>query len=248
MKLDTFNLKKFSKQIILKKVGIDGQRKIFKAKVLIIGVGGLGCPIILYLANSGVGNLGIIDDDKIDLSNLNRQILFTRNDIGKFKVDVAKKKIKEIDKKINVKIFKKKINKSNIKNIFRNYDIICDGTDNFTSRYLINDNCLKMGKILISGAVNKFEGHLYKFNFKKKTSCYRCFMPDAPLNNEDGCGAQGIIPPVAGLIGSLQAFEVIKAILDTKPDLSSNILIFDGLKNKIRTIKLPINKQCINKC
>ena len=109
MKLDTFNLKKFSKQIILKKVGIDGQRKIFKAKVLIVGVGGLGCPIILYLANSGVGNLGIIDDDKIDLSNLNRQILFTRNDIGKFKVDVAKKKIKEIDKKINVKIFKKKL-------------------------------------------------------------------------------------------------------------------------------------------
>ena len=146
MKLDTFNLKKFSKQIILKKVGIDGQRKIFKAKVLIVGVGGLGCPIILYLANSGVGNLGIIDDDKIDLSNLNRQILFTRNDIGKFKVDVAKKKIKEIDKKNNLKIFKKKINKSNFKNIFRNYDIICDGTDNFTSRYLINDNCLKMGK------------------------------------------------------------------------------------------------------
>ena len=165
---------------------------------MIVGVGGLGCPMIFYLTNSGVGNLGIIDDDKIDLSNLNRQILFTRNDIGKFKVDVAKKKIKEIDKKINVKIFKKKINKSNIKNIFRNYDIICDGTDNFTSRYLINDNCLKMGKILISGAVNKFEGHLYKFNFKKKTPCYRCFMPDDPLNNEDGCGAQGIIPPVAG--------------------------------------------------
>ena len=248
MKLDTFNLKKFSKQIILKKVGIEGQRKIFKAKVLIVGVGGLGCPMIYYLANSGVGNLGIIDNDKIDLSNLNRQILFTRNDIGKFKVDVAKKKIKGIDKKINVKIFKKRINIDNVKSIFSNYDIICDGPDNFSSRYLINDNCLKMKKILISGAINKFEGHLYKFNFKKRTPCYRCFIPNSPLANDESCGAEGIIPPIAGLIGSLQAFEVIKTILDIKPDLSSNIIIFDGIKNNMRTIKLPINKKCINKC
>ena len=143
MRLTNKALNRFSKQIILKNIGISGQKKIFSAKVLVIGAGGLGCPLILYLANSGVGNIGIVDDDKVDLTNLNRQILFTNDDLGKFKVVQAKKVIKKINKDIKVTIFKKKITKNNIANTIKKFDIICDGTDNFNSRFLINDYCKK---------------------------------------------------------------------------------------------------------
>ena len=171
---------KYYKQLILKKIGIAGQKKIFKAKVLVIGAGGLGCPLILYLAYSGIGNLGIADYDKVELSNLSRQILFTKKDIGKFKVLISKSIVKKINKKINVQIFKKKIDKKNIEKIAKNYQIICDGTDNFSSRFLINDYCMKNKKILISSAINKFDGQLFVFNFRKKTPCFRCFMPESP--------------------------------------------------------------------
>ena len=144
-------------------------------------MGGLGCPLLSYLAASGVGTIGIVDHDKVELGNLNRQTLFTTSDIGKFKVNQAKYKIAKINRKINVETFKKKISFKNIKSIFKNFDIICDGTDNYETRYLINDQCKKSKKILISAAISKYAGHLYKFNFKKKGSCYRCFMPENPL-------------------------------------------------------------------
>jgi molybdopterin-synthase adenylyltransferase len=248
MKLTKSDLKRFSKQIILKKVGIIGQKKIFNAKVLVVGAGGIGCPLLLYLANSGVGHIGIIDDDKIEISNLNRQILFTKKDLGFYKVDLVKKSIKKINNKIKVRIFKEKLNKKNILKIFKEFDIICDGTDNFYSRYLINDYCLKMKKILISAAISKFDGHLFKFDFKKRnTPCFRCFMPEAPTL-ENNCDEEGIISPLAGVIGSLQAMEVIKTILNIKNDLSRKILIFDALKSDFRTVKLLKNYKCINKC
>ena len=171
MQLGFDNFKRFEKQIVLKKIGINGQKKILNSKVLIIGVGGLGCPLLTYLAASGVGKIGIVDPDKVEMSNLNRQTLFTSSDIGKYKVDQAKKRINKVNNKIKIKIFKKKINSNNIKSIVNDFDIICDGTDNFKTRYIINDECKKMKKILISAAISKFDGHLYKFNFKKKTSC-----------------------------------------------------------------------------
>jgi molybdopterin/thiamine biosynthesis adenylyltransferase len=143
MKITNNELRRFSKQIILKEIGIIGQKKIFSSKVLIIGAGGLGCPLIMYLANSGVGHIGVADNDKINLSNLNRQILFTTKDIGKFKVDVAGKAIKNINKKIKIAIYKKNLTKKNIKSILSKFDIICDCTDNFETRYLINDYCLQ---------------------------------------------------------------------------------------------------------
>ena len=150
MRANKNDLKRFSKQIILKKIGVVGQKRIFSAKVLVVGVGGLGCPLILYLANSGVGNIGIIDNDKVEESNLNRQILFTQKDIGKFKVLQAKKVIKNINKNIKVSVYKSKIDKNNITSIIKKFDIICDGTDNFKTRYLINDFCLRYKKKLIS--------------------------------------------------------------------------------------------------
>ena len=153
MNLDLKQFKRFERQIVLKKVGISGQKKIFKSRVLIIGIGGLGCPLITYLAASGVGTIGIVDQDKIELSNLNRQTLFVAKDIGKFKVTQAKKYIKKVNNKIKIETFKLKVSLSNIKSIIKNYDIICDGTDNFETRYIINDECKKNKKILISAAV-----------------------------------------------------------------------------------------------
>ena len=141
MKLDIKDYERFKKQISLKKIGLTGQNKIKKAKVLIIGMGGLGCPLLAYLASSGVCNIGIVDHDKVELSNLNRQILFNTSDVGKFKVDQAKSKINKIYKKIKIKTFKIKISYKNIKTIIKNFNIICDGTDNFNTRYLINDYC-----------------------------------------------------------------------------------------------------------
>ena len=173
--------KRFEKQIILKKVGIAAQDKIKKAKVLIIGIGGLGCPLLTYLASSGINNIGIVDHDKVELGNLNRQILFNTSDLGKYKVLQAKSKVNKIYKKIKIKTFKKKISTKNINSILKDYSIICDGTDNFETRYLINDYCKSKKKILISGAISKFDGHLFKFNFKKKIPCFRCFMPSYRL-------------------------------------------------------------------
>ncbi len=247
MKLDMKDYERFEKQIILKKIGLVGQKKIKNAKVLIVGMGGLGCPLLSYLASSGVCNIGIVDYDKVELSNLNRQILFNASDVGKFKVDQAKSKINKIYKKIKIKTFKIKISKKNIGPIIRSFDIICDGTDNFNTRYLINDYCKKNNKILISAAISKFDGQLFKFDFKKKGPCFRCFMPEYP-NIENNCDIEGIFSPVAGILGSLQANEVLKTILDLQNDLNNNILVFDSLKMELRKIKISLNSKCLNKC
>ena len=247
MKIDKRDYERFEKQIILKRIGFAGQKKIRKSKVLIIGMGGLGCPLLTYLASSGVCNIGIVDYDKVELSNLNRQILFDSTDVGKFKVNQAKSKIKKVYKKIKIKTFKIKISKKNIESIIKNFDIICDGTDNFDTRYLINDFCKKNKKILISAAISKFDGHLFKYNFKKKGPCLRCFMPDQPLE-ENNCETEGIFAPVAGIIGALQANEVLKTVLGLKNDLNNNILIFNSLSMSLRKIKMSKNLKCSNRC
>ncbi len=247
MSLNFKYFKRFEKQIILKKIGINGQKKILKSKVLIVGIGGLGCPLLTYLASSGVGTIGIVDRDKVELSNLNRQTIFTTKDVGKFKVVQAKNYINKINKKIRIKTFKRNINSSNIKSIIKDFDIICDGSDNYDTRYLINDFCKLSKKILISAAISKFDGHLYKFDFKKKGSCYRCFMPEKPTIEND-CQTEGIFSPVAGVLGSLQANEVLKTILGLKNDLNNQMIIFDAIKTNFRNIKLSYNPNCKNKC
>jgi|TARA_B110000211_G_scaffold37402_1_gene37615 molybdopterin/thiamine biosynthesis adenylyltransferase len=247
MDLNLKDFKRFEKQIILKKIGIYGQKKIKNSKILIIGMGGLGCPLLTYLASAGVGNIGIVDHDKVELNNLNRQTLFNSFDIGKFKVTQAKIKVKKIYNQIKIRVFKTKITNKNIDKILKDYNIICDGTDNYETRYLINDQCKKNKKILISAAISKFDGQLYKFNFKKKGPCFRCFMPEKP-DHENNCGSEGIFSPVAGILGSLQANEVLKTILELKDDLNKNILIFDSLKTSIRKLKINSNLSCFNKC
>ena len=247
MKFTFRDFKKFEKQIILKNIGISGQKKIKNSKILIVGIGGLGCPLLTYLAASGINNIGIVDHDKVELSNLNRQILFNTADLGKYKVFQAKSKINKIYKAIKIRTFNQKVLTTNIKNISKDYDIICDGTDNFNTRYLINDYCKKNKKILISAAISKFDGQLFKFNFKKKGPCFRCFMPEKPIQ-ENNCETEGIFSPVAGILGSLQANEVLKTILGLKDDLDNNFLIFNSLKMTLTKIKINTNPNCLNKC
>jgi len=247
MKISNKDLLRYSKQIILKKVGVAGQKKIFSAKVLIVGVGGLGCPLVLYLANVGIGNIGIVDHDKVDLSNLNRQILFNTKDVGKFKVIQAKKILKKINNKIKINIYKQKIIEKTIKHILNKYDIICDCSDNFSTRYLLNDYCLKNKKILISAAISKFEAHIFHFNFSKSVPCYRCFMPVTP-EIENKCDAEGILPTVAGIAGTLQANEVVKSILNKKNELMGKMIVFNTLNLDFRKIKLTKNSNCILDC
>jgi len=246
MKISNNDLLRYSKQIILKQVGVLGQKKISSTKVLIVGMGGLGCPVGLYLSNLGIKNIGIADYDKVDFSNLNRQILFNTRDIGKLKVIQAKKILQRINKTIKISVYKEKITKKNIQNILNKYDIICDCSDNFITRYLLNDFCLKKKKMLISAAISKFEAHIFNFNFSKKIPCYRCFMPEIP-DEANKCDTDGILPTVAGIAGTLQANEVVKSILK-KNDLVGKMIVFNTLNLDFRKIKLTRNANCIAGC
>ena len=246
MKISNNDLLRYSKQIILKQVGVLGQKKISSTKVLIVGMGGLGCPLALYLSNLGINNIGIADHDKVDFSNLNRQILFNTRDVGKFKVTQAKKFLKKVNKKIKINIYKEMIIEKNIQSILPQYDIICDCSDNFPTRYLLNDFCLKNKKILISAAISKFEAHIFNFNFSKNIPCYRCFMPEIP-KVENKCDTDGILPTVAGIAGTLQANEVVKSILK-KNDLVGKMIVFNTLSLNFRKVILSKNSNCIKSC
>jgi len=241
-------LERYSRQIVLKDVGVIGQKAICNSKVLIVGAGGLGCPISDYLSRAGVGTIGIVDFDKISLSNIHRQSLYDSNDIGKFKVDVLKKKINLINPLIKVKSFNKKITNKNLKNILIKFDIIVDGSDNFKTKFLLNKYSIKYRKILIVGAINKFDGHVFTFDFKnKKTPCLKCFYQSEPSDEILNCQSDGIMGPVAGIIGNIQANEVLKKILKIGKDLNKYILIINLLTLNFKKVSFNKKKKCICK-
>ena len=246
MKITKKQIDRYSRQIILKKVGVTGQKKILNSKVLIIGAGGLGSPVALYLAALGIGNIGIVDKDKVEISNLNRQIIFENKDIKKRKSAIAALKIKKNNPDINVKHYSTNLNKMNIHKIAIKYDFIIDGSDNFRTRFLINDYCLKNKKILVSGAISKFEGQVYTFNFNNKSSpCLRCFMPKMPTNlDTDNCEYDGVLGPLAGIVGSIQAGEIVKEILSIGDRLCGKILIIDALNLSFRKVNLNKRSYC----
>ena len=232
--------------MILKKIGIIGQKKLLKSRVLIVGAGGLGSPISIYLTALGIGKIGIIDYDKVEISNLSRQIIFTNNDINKKKSSTAINRLKKINPNIKFKSFEKRLSDKNIHNIARDFDLIVDGSDNFRTRFLINDYCLLKKKILVSGAISKFEGQIYTFNFsKKKSPCLKCFIPEMPNNPDiDSCEHEGIIGTLGGIVGSIQANEVVKEILQIGESLCGYILIIDALKLTFRKVKLNKRTNC----
>ena len=239
-------IERYSRQIILKNVGPIGQKKIIKSKVLVIGAGGLGCPVIDYLCRAGIGTIGIADHDKVNISNLHRQSFYNLSDVGKFKVNVLKKKIQLINKSINIKIFLKKINENNVKNILKNFDIIVDGSDNFKTKFLLNKYSIKYKKILIVGAISKFDGHVFTFNFKnKKMPCLKCFYQIVPSDDILNCEAEGILGPVAGIVGNIQANEVLKKILNIGKDLKKYILIINLLNLDFRKVSFTKKNDCI---
>ena len=247
--LNKKTIERFSRQIVLKNIGVLGQKKILSSKVLIIGAGGLGSPVAEFLSRAGIGSIGIVDDDKVSLSNLHRQSLYNVSDIGKLKVNVAKNKIKKINPNTQVTIYKIRLNIFNFKKIINNYDYIVDGSDNFTTKFLLNDLCLKFKKTLIVGAISKFDGHIFSFNFKdKKNSCLRCFFQETKISDDLlNCDSEGILGTVAGIVGTIQANEVLKKILNIGVGLDGHILILDLLNLSFRKVKIKKRKNCFCK-
>ena len=249
LKLNKNQIKRFSRQIVLKNIGIIGQKKITSSKVLVVGMGGLGCPVAEFLTRAGIGTLGIIDNDTVDLSNIHRQSLYDTNDLKKAKVKVAQKKLNKINSKTKVIYYKQSLNKNNITRIIKNYDYIVDGSDNFKTKFLINDFCIKFKKFLITGAISKFDGHVFTFNFKnKKNPCLRCFFQEDEISDDLlNCEYEGILGTIAGIVGNLQANEVLKQILSIGKNLNSYILILDLLNLNFRKAKFKKQKMCLCK-
>jgi molybdopterin-synthase adenylyltransferase len=247
MKFSKKQIDRYSRQIILKKIGIVGQKTLLKSSVLIIGAGGLGSPIAIYLAALGIGKIGIVDKDKVEMSNLSRQIIFSTQDIKKAKAKAAINKLKKINSDIKYLSYNKKITRKNINQIAKKFDVLVDGSDNFRTRFLINDYCLKKKKILVSGAISRFDGQVYTFNFsKKKSPCLRCFIPeisDTDLD-VDNCEHEGVLGTVGGIVGSIQANEVVKEILNIGNTLCGYILIIDALKLSFRKVILNKRSKC----
>jgi len=246
-KLSKNQLEKYSRQIILKNIGILGQKKILNSRVLIVGMGGLGCPVAEFLTRSGVGAIGIIDHDLVSLSNVHRQTLYDEKDLGKFKVKIAKRKLNNINSKTIIDTYNFKLDKKKFIKIIKNYDYIVDGTDNFETKFLINDISLKYKKFLVTGAISKFDGHIFTFDFNnKKNPCLRCFYQEETISDDIlNCEYEGILGTIAGIIGTMQANEILKKILNVGNDLNGYILILDLLNLNFRKVKFNKRKKCI---
>ena len=246
LRLNKNQIERFSRQIILKNIGVKGQEKILNSRVLIVGMGGLGCPVAEFLTRAGIGTLGIVDHDIVNLSNLHRQSLYDKNDLGKSKVKVSKKKLRNINSKIKVNTYNFKLNKKKFEKIIKLYDYIIDGTDNFIAKFLINDLSLKYNKFLVTGAISKFDGHIFTFDFKdKKTPCLRSFYQEESISDDIlNCEYEGILGTVAGIVGTIQANEILKKILKIGKNLNGFILVLDLLNLNFRKIKLNKRKRC----
>ena len=244
--LNKSSLIRYSRQIVLKNVGTFGQKKIINSKVLIVGAGGLGCPVADLLARSGVGEIGIMDYDKVSLSNIHRQTLYTAKDVNKFKVDVVKKKLNLINKCIKINTYNRKASEKNLHKVINKYDIIVDGSDNFKTKFLLNKYSLRFKKILIVGAISKFDGHIFTFDFNlKKSPCLKCFYQSEPSDDILNCEADGILGSTANIVGALQVNEVLKKILNIGKDLKSYILILDLLNLNFRKVLFKKRKNCV---
>ena len=237
--LNKSQIERYSRQLVLKNIGAKGQKKILSSRVLIVGVGGLGCPAAENLVRAGVGTIGLIDNDIINLSNIHRQSLFNSKDVKKTKVIVAAKKLKEINPLSKIKTYKLRLNKKNIKNIIKNYELIIDGSDNFKTKFLINDYSMKYKKKLITGAISKFDGHIFTFDFKdKKTASLKNFYQEKEISDDIlNCEFDGVIGTTASIVGATQANEALKMIMEIGQNLKNQILIIDLLNLNFRKVK-----------
>lgn len=238
-------IERYSRQIILPNVGGKGQEKILNAKVLVIGTGGLGAPCSFYLAAAGVGRIGLVDSDNVELNNLQRQIVHTTEDVGIPKVESGKKRLKALNPDIEVITHSLRLDSTNILGIIKDYDIIVDGSDNFPTRYLVNDACVLSKKPLVHAGIFRYDGQIMTI-LPGRGPCYRCLFPEPPPPGAvPSCQEGGILGAVAGLMGVLQANEVLKFILNSGELLSGRLLIFNALDSTFRTVKVPKDKDCL---
>lgn len=240
-------LERYSRHILLPEVGGGGQEKLLAASVLVVGAGGLGAPLLQYLAAAGVGRLGVIDADTVDLSNLQRQVIHRTQDVGVPKVESAARMVRELNPDVTVDVYQERITAANAMEIVARYDLVADGTDNFATRYLLNDACHFAGRPLVSGALLRFEGQLSVFKSHQGDGhpCYRCLFPEPPPpGSVPSCSEAGVFGAVAGAVGTQQAVEVLKEILGLGESLSGRFLMYDGLSTEWQNIRLRKNPAC----
>lgn len=240
-------IRRYARHIVLAEVGGIGQAKLISAKVLVVGAGGLGAPLLQYLAAAGVGTLGVIDDDAVDLSNLQRQVIHRTADIGTQKTASAKRALGEINPEVQVHTHDQRLSAANVERIMANYDVVADGSDNFATRYLVNDACYRLRKTLVSAAILRFDGQLstYKAHHGAGHPCLRCIFPAAPSEDAvPSCAQAGVLGSLAGTLGALQATEVVKEILGIGRSLSGRLLMYDALAGSFEEMAIAKRPDC----
>jgi sulfur-carrier protein adenylyltransferase/sulfurtransferase len=244
VKLSKEEILRYSRHLIMPEVGMDGQLKLKQAQVLLIGAGGLGAPLGLYLAAAGVGRLGIVDFDVVDFTNLQRQITFSTKDVGRKKAEAARDRLSAMNPDIQIDTFDTRLTSENALGLFKDFDIIVDGTDNFPTRYLVNDACILLGKPNVYGSIFRFEGQVTVFG-APSGPCYRCLYPEPPPPGlVPSCAEGGVLGVLPGIVGSLQAMETIKLILGAGESLAGRLLLFDALAMRFRELKVRKNPAC----
>lgn len=245
MTLSEDQIERYARHIHLKEVGADGQEKLLAAKVLVIGAGGLGSPLIQYLTAAGVGTIGVVDDDTVDLSNLQRQVLHTTSHVGTNKVESAIDGARAINPEVKIVPHKERMTAANACSLISRYDVVADGSDNFETRFTINDACFFEKKTLVSAAVLRFDGQLSTYKPHAGGPCYRCLYPEPPPDDVWTCTQAGILGAVAGVMGSLQATEVLKEILGIGDSMAGRLLIYDALDLSTRMVKVKPDPGCV---
>src|ERR1700757_3296949 len=244
VKLSKEEIQRYSRHLIMPEVGLEGQLKLKRARVLTIGTGGLGAPLGLYLAAAGVGHLGLVDFDVVDSSNLQRQVTFTTDDVGKPKSEAAKARLSALNPMIDIQSFETRLTSDNALELFRDFDIIVDGTDNFPTRFLVNDACVLLGKPNVYGSIFRFEGQVTVFGMPEGP-CYRCLYPEPPPPGlVPSCAEGGVLGVLPGIVGSIQAMETVKLILGIGEPLVGRLLLYDALAMRFREMKVRKNRNC----
>ncbi|HEV7368420.1 molybdopterin-synthase adenylyltransferase MoeB [Arenibaculum sp.] len=240
-------IERYARHILLPEVGGTGQRRLLEARVLVVGAGGLGAPLLMYLAAAGVGTLGVVDHDTVDLSNLQRQVIHDTGGLGRPKVDSAAERIRALNPDVRVSAFAERLTPANALDLVSSFDVVADGTDNFATRFLLNDACFLAGRTLVSAALLRFDGQLstFKAHLGAPHPCYRCLYPEPPPRGLiPSCSEAGVLGALAGTIGCLQATEVLKEILGIGTGLSGRLLMVDALDVAFRTVRLPRDPDC----
>ena len=241
---------RYARHLVLPEVGEEGQARLLESRVLVIGAGGLGSPLLLYLAAAGVGTLGVVDDDAVDLSNLQRQVVHDSSRIGSPKVESAIERLKEINPEVRVVPHPARVTRANVEALIADYELVADGSDNFPTRYLLNDACHFAGKTLVSAAIMRFDGQISTFKTHRRAAepeghpCYRCLFGPQPPQLKDSCADVGVLGALAGTMGAMQATEVVKELLGIGESLSGRLLLYDALATSFRTVQVRPDPGC----